>query len=152
MADSIREKIMANVETTLEGITTAAGYNSTIQRVYRIRLAGLNIQEFPSIVVIPGREINAEEPVDRYTERLSFVLECWLKEASKDDIATQVNKLVADVQKALLVDYTRGGMAINTKLLGNEPFYNDVNAPYGGVDIEIEIHYRHQYSDPYIQG
>jgi hypothetical protein len=151
MTDSIRESIIGNIKTTLQTITKANLYNFDVAKVTRERLVGLNIDQFPSIVIIPGREGKTEEPIERYTARLVITLECWLQEHD-ESIVTDVNKFLADVEKALLVDYTRGGKAINTKLVSNQAFYNDINKPYGGVMIDIEIHYRHVYNDPYTLG
>ena len=110
----------------------------------------MNLKEFPAIIIIPADEVNSEEPIERYDAVLNITLECWVK--NRDEITVEVNQLLADVQKALLVDYTRDGKAMDTNLRGNSPFYNDVNEPYGGVDIRIAIHYRTKYADPYVLG
>lgn len=150
MVDSIREKVMKNVVSTLEGITADKGYDITIQKVSRLKLVGLNIKVFPTIVVIPTPEPKEQEPVDRYTCRLGLTLECWIKE--RVNITSEVNQVLANVEKALMVDYTRNGLAIDTKIISNDPFYNETNQPYGGVNIMIEIVYRHLYADPYALG
>jgi len=150
MSDSVREDVIQNLVTTLQGVTKTAGYNITINRVERIKMVGLDIREFPTVLVIPADEVKEQSPSDKYTCRLAVTLECWIQEYG--DVSAQVNILLADIEKALMVDHTRGGVAVDTKLLGNSAFYNEVNKPYGGVEIRIEVHYRHKFSDPYTAG
>jgi len=149
MADSVREKIIKNIVTTLQAVVPPA-YTTTIRKVERIKTVGLNIQEFPTILIIPADETKTQEPLDKYTTKFGIILECWIR--NQGDISVEVNTLLADVEKALMTDYTRGGVAVDTKLVSNSAFYNEVNKPYGGIEIRIEIHYRHKYNDPYTAG
>lgn len=147
---SIRQLIIDDIEKTLKGIQESAGYNTSIQKVLTVKVTGMDIKEFPTIIIIPGNEEPTQEPTDRYSAVFNIQLECWVK--SKGEIVTKVNQLLADVHKVLMVDYTRDGRAIDTKLMGNEPFYTNINKPYGGVDINIAIEYRTTYADPYVLG
>lgn len=142
---------MQNLVTTLQGITKANEYAISIRKVMRIKMSGLNITEFPTVVVIPADEPKSQEPSDKYTCRLAFTLECWLTEQG-GDISARVNTLLAEVERALMADHTRGGVAVDTRILSNSAFYNEVNKPYGGININIEIHYRHKLNDPYTAG
>jgi len=150
MADSIREKIMLNVKSTLEGITTLAGYQVQVQKVVKDwALTNLNIDTYPTIIIIPDAEPKKQSPVEHYTCNLNLALECYVN--AQSDISSQVNILLADVEKALMADHTRGGFAIDTTLTGNNAFYSVVDTPRAGVIITIRIDYQHKYNSPYSQ-
>ena len=60
---------------------------------------------------------------------------------------TILNSLLGDVEKALAIDETRGGNAVDTIITGCVPFETVEGQPYSGIILDIKIHYRHKRGD-----
>ena len=70
---------------------------------------------------------------------------------NEDDVVatdTYLNRLQGDVKKAILEDYSRGGLAIDTNVLGTLPIEATEGQKNSGIIIEIEIRNRHLRNDP----
>lgn len=74
--------------------------------------------------------------------------------ADRIDGYTSARKLGADIRKALLVDWTRGGVALDTHIDTQEvlEIFGDPESPgpIAAVDVGVRIDFRHQYDDPTI--
>lgn len=155
MADSVRELIMKHVKTTLEGITVANGYVHTLQAVERLQQQGQSSQS-PMAVILEGDD----RPIDLTSQdagglaiqrelEVGIVLDVVQDEEIDARSASEVmNDLVADVQKAMQVDVSRGGHAIDTEELGIDPILivdakKKLLCPMG-----YRIRYRHLRTDP----
>ena len=79
MADSIEEKIVQNIVTTLQGITVANGYNNTVKLVTDDPEAGLNLQLFPAIFVAVGSEVPDRGATSVTRREMNLTLEYWLR-------------------------------------------------------------------------
>ena len=152
MADSIREQIVKNVVTTLEGITEALGFDITVASVQRSRRAGPTIHEFPTILVIEESEAilpqtEGRGPLGKWTKLMSLGLVCWIE---NEEAGEAVNQILANVEKALMADISRGNLAVLTNLVSNQSFITeDIDNPESGVTMVIEIRYRVQERDPF---
>ncbi len=151
MADSRREIILQNVETTLEGISTASGYNFDVQEVSRKYLHYSEVNDFPTIIIIPGPGEKEPHSNLEYKERFQIGLLAYVR-ADKDIdnaglLSKDLEKLMQDIQKALLVDPQRGnpGWAVMTWLRRIEP-YADWEQNIGICEIIIEVEYIHDFS------
>ena len=154
VAKSIRQYIIEDVIATLKDIKTTGGYNYTVTNVSTVNLQKNQINEYPAIIILPSDERNEEINIERYDCFLQLTLVCLVKEHSTADINEAVTKLLADVKKVLLATrggypgHTRGGYALNTKILRNAAFFNEVESPVAVLNIDIEIYYRERYGDP----
>lgn len=154
MANIVRETILENIKTTLEGITVANGYVNTIASVQRWKQSGNLTVDIPCIFISAGPEekLQSLEQSNNAVQSCNFTvnIEVWTRhdeavvEGSTD---TVLNSLLGDVEKALLVDHTRGGNAEDTKLTGNIPFETVEGLPHVGLIIETQILYRHKRGD-----
>ncbi len=81
------------------------------------------------------------------------MVECLLEiiirayEHDVKDSSTKINKVLQDIEKALCVDHTRGGYAINTtpkNIVTDEGWL----MPYGILEFRWEIYYRYPYGSP----
>ena len=144
---SIRELILRNVVTVLEAISTANGYQVNVQEVFRVMVVNSNVTEYPAIVVVPESETKTETPLLCYQTKMIINLECYVDEL--ENVSEEVNILLADVEKALMVDHTRGGNAIDTTLIGADFIYGEDTKPYGVAIAMIEIVYRTRTTDPF---
>ncbi len=150
MADTIREKILKNIKTTLEGVTVANGYRNTIQAVRRWDKRSNPIDPTPSITIAVGEENKDPIPNPLYTCRLNVFLDVWIRQNETDATPTdeKITSLVGDIEKALMVDNTRGGNAVDTDLKGSTPFDYPDGKFTSGVVVEAVILYQHRISDP----
>lgn len=150
MADSIREQILQNVKTSLEQILVANGYDNDIRSVERGKLDALDNQTFPCIGIFEGDDSRASESSGNagFANRMAYlVIEGWIEDPQ--DQSKAVNSLIADTEKALMVDRQRGGLAHDTNI-GDFRIY--IGEDYRiGFHLEINIHYQRQSSDPYTQ-
>ncbi|MGE0267888.1 MAG: hypothetical protein AB7S78_05495 [Candidatus Omnitrophota bacterium] len=149
---TIRERILANIKTTLELITVANGYINTIASVQRWDKRGNPLRQVPCIVVNAGQEEKQMTPNPYFTCRLSVYLDVWIRQDEADATATDVilSGILGDIEKALMIDNTRGGFAIDTNIKSNVPFETVEGQPHAGLTIELEILYQHTQSDPSI--
>lgn len=150
MSESIRELILKNLKTTMQGITVANGYNYTIASVQRWESKGNNYAVVPCIVINSGPEDKEEGPEPQMTCKFTVFIEATYRQDddSSESSDSIMSKLLADIEKALTVDITRGNYAENTKILGNIPFETIGGQPTFGIIVNIEILYRHKNTDP----
>ena len=149
---TIRERILANIKTTLEAITIVNGYANTILSVQRWDKRGNALRQVPCIVINAGQEEKQMSPNPYFTCRLSVYLDVWIRQDEGDATATDVilSGILGDIEKALMVDNSRAGFAIDTNIKSNVPFETVEGQPHAGLTIEIEVLYQHTQSDPSI--
>jgi len=157
MPDSVRELIMQHVQTTLEGITTANGYSTTLNAVERLLQQGQSVKP-PMAYVIEGDDT----PIDDTSQDIGLMtlrnLEIGIEaqviqdEAVDSRSASEVmNLLIADIQRAMEADYTRGGHAINTTEMGVDPILFIEGRKKLVTVIGYRILYRHRRTDPRVE-
>ena len=152
MADSIREKILDNMETVLNTVTQAAGYEVTLQRVFRVPLSPFDSPMYPYAQLVDVGEALADgrdQPVWFSTWNLQVLIGVGNDEYI--DASKRANMILASVHKALSVDPKRGGYAIDTTIIANRLILNDETMPFGGGELTAVILYRHRLGDPYTQ-
>jgi len=148
MAEPIRELITQNIVAALALVTEAGGYHQTLD-VRRSDPAGIQFQPGACYVF----ELDEEEDTPhRLTGKA-----CWIapyqigvfSSINADDIAPQViNRLEADIQKALGIDFRRGGYAVDTVWKSPERTTNE-RGELNGTLCTIHVKYRHSENDPY---
>lgn len=145
MVDTIREKILDNIKTALDGISIVGGYVNNIASVQKYAQQGNDLSSVPCAIISAGQENKEHRP--------SFIVACSLTvlidvyTIAPTDTDASLNSLLGDVEKALMVDYTRGGIANNTKITQVIPFESTEGQPYCGLIISVDIDYYHKSSD-----
>ena len=151
MADSIREKIVADLITTLKSIRTDNGYQFKFSEIYRLPRSGFNVRGYPACLVVEvGEDKTDGVPMAYTTCTLHMQFICWNRKtnnASEESI-----KVLANVEKALKVDITRGGNAYDTNITTNEMILAEELLPNGGVIVNFDVLYRHNIADPFTIG
>lgn len=155
MADSIREKIVKNVVSALQAITIANGFDVDVAAVLRFRRGILQVNEFPTLLVnVEGEDIVPGpvglNPIGTYTSDMRIVIACYIRQ--HETTAEEANKLLANVQKKLMEDSTRGGDAVDSNFTSSEDFIDDESEPRGGVSLVLEVKYRFLRKDPFTKG
>ena len=147
MTEPIIENISANIATTLAGVTVANGYNQTLTvcRSRRSDFEDIAENNFTAIL-IQEDETDRQGPYGQRDQAMSYSIAVIVMDddRSSDPIDTLKNRVRSDIEKALRVDITRGGYAINTVL---KPPVNYTN----GIAVQIEVWYRTAENDPYSQ-
>jgi len=155
VADSIREKIFQNIQTTLQGIRGANGCNYTVDPDNVMIIHGKRDDSAyaePIIYIYPGSEVlnpDFGEKGSDYFE-LTIQIEAWIR-SEKIDMNSSINKILADLITVLGEDYTRGGYAINTTFVANESFLVDLTGDKAGVMLDVKVDYETKYGKPYEQ-
>lgn len=118
MGQPNRSAIIADLQTTLAGITIANGYKSnvtTVERVFRDREdARAESTAFPWIGFVVGRQTNAYEPGRQIKSTLNTEVIGHVSASTEEGRTDAVADLEDDIIAALGVDTTRGGYAIHT--------------------------------------
>jgi hypothetical protein len=153
MADSIRELIFQNIKTTLQGILQRDGYENNIDAENVILIHGKrddSAYKEPIIYIYPGQErTNLEKGEKGYDyNELEVQIEAFIR-GTKDTMNTNINKMLADLKKALGADHTRGGYAVDTIFIGNESFLTDLTSEKAGIVLALQVDYEHKYGNPY---
>lgn len=155
MADSVRERIMKNIQTTLEAITVANGYANTLNAVERVLQRGQSSQPPMAYVLEGDDDVIAQAPLGYLSRNLNVGI--LLVEQQDDAIdarsASEVmSGLIADVQTAMMLDHRRGDLAINTEEVAVSPIQIEEGQPLLMPTIAYRIHYRHLLTDPSVAG
>ena len=97
MADTIREKILADIKTALQAVTVANGFNQDIKTVERDRLSPLEIEIFPGALIMDLGETVERQGAQVERVELSVMVELWIAQDIGGAVA--MNKLLGDVKK-----------------------------------------------------
>lgn len=156
MADSIRELILKNIKTTIEGVTVANGYLTTVATVQRFLQSGQVVATPPTVLILEGEDgVDQEGPQSGAQSLVTRSLNVALEIEHRQDLATEtasaseaMNVIVADIQKAMQVDYQRGGYALDTNEVSLSPILAFEGQPELICTLEYVIRYRHRRTDP----
>lgn len=152
MADTIRELIQKNIDTTLKTITTVAGFNNNFLSVQRYMQKKNTFAKMPMIIHGAGDESVVSGPHPWNTLTLPVIIAIYFRYSEITDsrsVDEVINSYLGDVEKALMADTTRGGNAERTEITSIPIFENDEKESLSGVFIEIEVTYYHQATNPY---
>ena len=146
-----RENILANLVTTLQGITTAAGYSVTVATAERgVRLWNQVPEgERPYLGILPGIGRTVQIAGGQIKVAVPITIVGYLALASDKTEAERgatLNAFIVDVKKALLVDPSRGGNAVATSPVQDG---NDEGAEVrpGMIEVEFECAYWHSRTE-----
>lgn len=148
--DSVRERIMKNIQAALEAITVENGYANTLNAVERFLQSGQSSKP-PMALVIEGddRPIDATQQdsggiaTERTFEVGVGIMAQQDEEADARSAAEVMNSLIADVQRAMQLDVTFGTYAMNSSEIGISAIEAEEGQPVLHCGISYEIRYRH---------
>lgn len=153
MAEPLIEQIAEHLKTTVSGVTVDAGYNQTLTPIRPRRC------DFSDLSPVDGHVLIWQEddaPVDAAALTTTqfaqeFLLICIVldSDTETDSIDTRLNRVKSDLRKALMVDPTRGGLAIDTQIGQSRKI--DDGEGFTGVAVTCAVLYRTALTDPYTQ-
>lgn len=79
---------------------------------------------------------------------LHIVIEFYYKPKIGQSHSAELNRILAELQKAMLEDYGQGGHALNTEETGNQIDIDGIYAKIINGSINFDVMYRHAMFDP----
>lgn len=148
MADSVLERISKNVLSALGTVITdnGAAYTITPSR-QTMKISPRHLDA----VIIQGPPDNDESGgtmIDGWVQTYMIVVYIIPHDGDTVPIDTYNNAVLADIYKALMVDYTRGGLAEETRI--KPPiFFPFIEGEFGGFTFQFDVKYRTVVDDPF---
>lgn len=153
MATPIIESIGAFLESAINEITVANGWNYTLSatRSKRFFLEDMTLDDLNAYILQGKSESKGEcrgktDPRTVIQQYLIWIV-CIQSDTAEEVIDTKLNKVKSDVEKKLCADHTCGGYAKKLDILSAEP----TDTPETGILVTVEVTYCVQWNDPYIQ-
>lgn len=157
----VKERIVLDVVSTIETITTANGLYAYTLTVERPNPCSGNASKDNGVVVVQGdpQRINDGDDdangFDEWHLPVSVVCTVFESETSQATIDTRLNIIEADVIKVLTAEgsHTRGNLAHGrgTWIHAVEQAETPFDANQGQIALHFFVHYRHLTGDPYSQ-
>lgn len=153
MADDIREKIIKNIQTSLEAINGLGNYSNTFVAgsIQRFKQSGVIATTIPFILLHEG-PVECEPGVYPLTDkRLTIFLTVVTRHDETADSRYSeeiMNSLRADIERAMMADTRRGENAIDTNIKRLGEIEIQEGEPEIAAEMEFEIHYRTLRTDP----
>ncbi len=150
MAKTVREHIMRHLEKMLADIKVVEGYENNVAEVERWNQRGNSLLNTPKIVLVALEEVKDPRPNPFYTCHLPIVLDVWISQDEKDPRSTDeiINGIMGDVERCIMADPTIGGYCEDALFKSNKEFQGVIGQPYAGIEIVLEVLYRHRLTDP----
>lgn len=140
----VKEQVLDNLQTTLAAIAAGDDYYNTVALVNRINTAPVEVAQYPAIIITPiGTDYDQPGEATTLAIRANFRIQLTLILRTRDNPSEELENFIRDVHKALLVDITRGGLAINTRMISDEVYYpTQIEEPVAVADCGIVVDFR----------
>ncbi len=145
--EPIRERILQDCEQSLWQIDGSGDYHHALVDVRRGKPVPEDLAELPVAFFDEGDETVAKDTGLLLTRTLPLTVEARLRSAD-GDLPTQTNRMLADVERALTTDPTRGGLALLTNMTGNSVVKDEAPGVLASVRVDFEIQYWTRWGDP----
>jgi len=142
--ESVIEQIAKNIQDTLANLAAGGG---NINAIRPRRVDFMTAPEDLDCLI-------KQETLERLTDeslcqnwRQHFIMQIFVIDSDDETepIDTRLNAVWSAVVKALLADPTRGGLAIDTQIMGAD-FFGDEGIT--GITCDFAVDYRTQWDDP----
>lgn len=154
MSEPIIEQIAVKLETLINAITVANGYNYdlSVVRPKRLFLEG-DLYDDLNVVIEQGNcgSMAESNEIMIWSQEFSLQAICIDSDTATEPIDTKRNKIRSDIEKKLMTDdnWLLNGLADGIILAGAEPFYLE-NRIYG-ISVNINVIYKTNTDNPYSQ-
>jgi hypothetical protein len=147
---SVKERILVDIKKALEGVKRADGYHHDIQHVHRFSVNPIDFVSYPLVTIVGIREdkTEIEGSPPRMNVVLTVTISCVLSEDPADDSETSHNYLLRDIETALQQDYSRGGIARDTVIVGTDVEILETEVPLSVSSLAVQVKYQHDRADP----
>lgn len=141
----IGERIVQHVQATLEAIAPPTYATTLTGRVRRWDGNPFEVTNGPAVAIVEGPERQDDQVGKIIRHELPIQLEIGV---FGQDWSLQLHKLLADLRVALTADWTRGGLALDTKIESAEVLDSFPSGPMAVAHMDLLIRYRTLYHDP----
>lgn len=147
---SAREQILANVLTAMDAINGVSPFLTTAKRKDRdfVPPERLHSSDYPAVFVTGGNEPKEFGVYGKMRAQLRVEVRGFVKKRIGTALSTDVNALFADVERAVMTDTTRGGLALVTKPLDAEVDELAIADDVGGFLLPFEVDYFYAIGSP----
>lgn len=143
---------MQHIQDTLEWITVINGYANTLRSVQRFRQDGQELANLPAAILLEGSDdVDLNGPLELVSRTMTVSVVLIQQQETDVDARSAselMNSLIADVQRAMQGDHTRGGLALDTTESGIGEMNVEDGQPELVQSIGYRITYRHLRTDP----
>jgi len=151
MADPIIEQVAKDLHSEAQKVTTSNGYtyDLTVERP-KGRSDKLQTEDGKVIMFQGDPALHGRQSIGKKTWDCPFYFCVFaaLPSTSSDSIDTRLNIMRADLEKQLMVDRTRSGLAIDT-IVGEPESLDDLPVAHDGVMVQIRVTFRTNEDNPY---
>lgn len=134
MANTVRQNIIANMNTVLTG-TSGINYVES-NRTTPVKLDDISL---PACFIYSGTQVqiftSAEAVIGQETWDWDIIVECYTK-------TTVPETMLQIIYNALYISRSRGGYAIRTTLMSVDPLDFDPTGEYQGIMLIFRVAYR----------
>lgn len=150
MTEPIVEQIASALETRLRTISQANGYWDDLADVTRPRRQTITPRH-RQIIILQSARTPEDGPCghDQWTQPFQLHLVVRPPDNDNAPVDTHVNRLLADVDKALHAQPDWATLAIQWTLSGPDPLPEDLGLD--GTTLTVNVSYRTLHGDPYHQ-
>lgn len=156
MSTPIVEQIAADIQVSVNGVTLLNGFNQDLEAVRPTRV-GFEDDSAPQdcrVVIIqedPDEdEANSAEGnvgMKAWIQPFALVAFVISSDTVTTPIDTRINQVRADIEKKLMEDPNRDGLAIDTRIRSSGRFSEGPGAT--GIVVMVDVLYRTPVDDPY---
>lgn len=115
-------------------------YENTLRDIFRVNQAGMQMNEFPSAIIQDGDQSYGEPQGEMYTPSMRVIIGIWVK--AEHDTGALLNSILSDIEYAVSLDPSRGGLAFDTTLVSAEPLIDEEVKPFAAITIELAVSYK----------
>lgn len=152
MSDPISERIVQDVVKTLKGVRRSRNYSVDLEVVRPNRSAG-DVPDAHLAVVFVEDDTRLPSEVEwqeaaHWTMTVAVEVHVYESESSSIPIDQRINTARADIEKALMADPFRDGLALDTRI-ESPTYWEPIEGDMAGVTVRVAIDYRTSITDPY---
>lgn len=143
----VDEQILDDVVAVL-GTIAPPSYHTTVRAVERFKPTNATRHYDMPCILLGTPDVTWVDTTNRMLSgEMRFVVRCCVQD--RETHQQELAWFAADVRKALLLDWQRGGVALTTRVLAHEPYMIVEEASATAVvDVTVLVAFRHLYDDP----
>jgi hypothetical protein len=152
-AETVQDRIIANVVSTLLAIAAGADYYTTVLRVYEMKGNPLQSPEMPCAIVQHMGCSEQYGSIDLVECNLKLTIGLVMAKDESDAWQKNIRRFAEDAKVALRADFGRGTYAssqnaFDTYIEGTEVANEQDGFPVALAQINVRIQFRHLLDDP----
>jgi len=148
---TLRALILDNREDVLQEILIANGYDTAVQRVFRVPIGLDAIPEYPAINMIDRGDATKRLVGLANENTMTLEIEMYFREQDATEKLSDLQDFIGDVKRAMQEDETCDELAIRVRATTSAGAPFEIQSPHAVARAAFEILYRESRLDPDIQ-